>query len=200
MPKKVVAYHKDDGPVEMYSINAREAVALHPDEWSMTPFAKAQASEPVQLLPPDEATDSENLPVIRTVQVVEREDGVPVLQIGSGHEDGKPPAGRAGFENVERLPPGIPALGEGETPEDVLRRDSREATRSGDDAAQAGAENTETQRPQDAVSQTGAGDDTPHVAKHRGRGSWSVMKGDEEVVESLTKDEAEKKADELNKG
>lgn len=32
---------------------------------------------------------------------------------------------------------------------------------------------------------------------HRGRGSWSVMLGETEVVEGLTKDEAEKKLEEL---
>ena len=36
------------------------------------------------------------------------------------------------------------------------------------------------------------------VATHRGRGSFSVMEGDKEVVEGLTKEEAEKKAAELN--
>ncbi|GJD94144.1 hypothetical protein [Methylobacterium iners] len=47
MPKKVIAYHVKDGPVEMYSINVREAVTTHPDEWSMRPFTKAQATAPV---------------------------------------------------------------------------------------------------------------------------------------------------------
>lgn len=36
------------------------------------------------------------------------------------------------------------------------------------------------------------------VAVHRGRGSFSVMEGDKEVVEGLTKEDAEKKAAELN--
>ncbi|WP_276200316.1 hypothetical protein [Chelatococcus sp. XZ-Ab1] len=36
------------------------------------------------------------------------------------------------------------------------------------------------------------------VAQHRGRGSFSVMEGDKEVVEGLTKEGAEKKAAEMN--
>ncbi|HZH50263.1 MAG TPA: hypothetical protein VEZ16_00125 [Microvirga sp.] len=35
---------------------------------------------------------------------------------------------------------------------------------------------------------------------HRGRGSYSVMRGDTELVEGLTKDEAEKKLEELKAG
>jgi hypothetical protein len=36
------------------------------------------------------------------------------------------------------------------------------------------------------------------VAQHRGRGSFSVMEGDKEVVEGLTKEAAEQKAAEMN--
>jgi len=49
-----------------------------------------------------------------------------------------------------------------------------------------------------AGDEAAAGDKPRFVAVHRGKGSYSVMDGDKEVVEKLTKEEAEKKAAELN--
>lgn len=41
-------------------------------------------------------------------------------------------------------------------------------------------------------NKTGGGNvDHPLVAKHRGRGSWSIMDGEEEVVQGLTREQAE---------
>lgn len=38
MPKKVTIYHKETGAAELYSIDARPALANHPDEWRDRPW------------------------------------------------------------------------------------------------------------------------------------------------------------------
>ena len=43
MLKKI--YHVDAGETEMYEIDAREAVAKFPDEWSETPWPKSKGSK-----------------------------------------------------------------------------------------------------------------------------------------------------------
>lgn len=42
-PTQIKAYHIDDGETDMYTVDANSAVALHPDEWSRTPWTPADA-------------------------------------------------------------------------------------------------------------------------------------------------------------
>lgn len=53
MPNKVTIYHKETGAAELYSIDAREALNNHPEEWRSKPWPsddgkgdKAPASKP----------------------------------------------------------------------------------------------------------------------------------------------------------
>lgn len=102
MPKHVIAYHKTDGPVEMYTINAREAVTNHPDEWSFQPWTKRQASDEVERLPKEDVEHSENLPVNRAVKVTTEKDGTKTVEIAPGNEEGPPPMARPGADRTER--------------------------------------------------------------------------------------------------
>lgn len=38
MPKKITIFHKETGAAELYTIDAREALNEHPDEWSSKPW------------------------------------------------------------------------------------------------------------------------------------------------------------------
>lgn len=40
-----VAHHVTDGPKQMYLVDARQAAANHPDEWSLTPWDPQSAAE-----------------------------------------------------------------------------------------------------------------------------------------------------------
>jgi hypothetical protein len=42
MPKKVTIYHKETGAAELYTIDAREALNAHPDEWSAKPWTASK--------------------------------------------------------------------------------------------------------------------------------------------------------------
>lgn len=43
MPRKVTIYHKETGPAELYTIDAREALQKHPTEWSDKPWEGRRA-------------------------------------------------------------------------------------------------------------------------------------------------------------
>lgn len=45
MPKKVTIYHKETGEAELYSIDAREALNKHPNEWSSKPWDEAKGAK-----------------------------------------------------------------------------------------------------------------------------------------------------------
>ena len=38
MPHKVTIYHKETGPADLYTIDARDALQRHPGEWSAKPW------------------------------------------------------------------------------------------------------------------------------------------------------------------
>ena len=46
MPEKRTIYHKEDGPVEMWAIDANNALRSHSKEWSPNPWPKKEAKEP----------------------------------------------------------------------------------------------------------------------------------------------------------
>lgn len=49
MPEKRTIYHKEDGPVEMWAIDANNALRNHSKEWSSEPWpAEKKAKEPVK--------------------------------------------------------------------------------------------------------------------------------------------------------
>lgn len=49
-----IAYHVDDGPKEMYNVDANSAVARFPDEWSHTPWSKdGKQAKPLVEIPAD---------------------------------------------------------------------------------------------------------------------------------------------------
>jgi len=43
-PVQMTAHHINNGPVVMYPVDARLAVAQHPDEWSLSPWSPEDAS------------------------------------------------------------------------------------------------------------------------------------------------------------
>lgn len=71
--------------------------------------------------------------------------------------------------------------------------DAREAVQNGGGRYSTSPFTSEKAAPKNAL------DDELRVV-HRGRGSYSVMRGDTEVVEGLTREEAEKKLEELKAG
>lgn len=104
MPKKVIAYHKKDGPTELDTLEARRVVTEHPKEWSSKPWSKDQAEAEVNR-PDHEVGDvdfSENLPVNRTVETVAGPHGTNTVVIGAGNDEGPPPAPRHGATNTAR--------------------------------------------------------------------------------------------------
>jgi hypothetical protein len=42
MPNKVTIYHKEQGAVEMWAVDANNALRSHSAEWSQKPWAKAE--------------------------------------------------------------------------------------------------------------------------------------------------------------
>ena len=187
MPTLVTIYHKDLGRTEMTSVSAEEALS-HGDEWALTSWPGQDTAAPAGAGP----TSRE--------QAVE--EGLAPASAGmttEGVSAGLPAA-------VSPVPPNyvvpLPTLAmktsfgdsaSGELPADGARAAEAEAAHT-EAAANAGsADKGDDPDANMADEEFGA-----YSVKHKGRGSYAVMKGDEVVAEGLSKADAEAKAGELN--
>lgn len=169
MPEQVTLHRKDGTKATMDTIDARRTLAEHPSEWSASPFPASVVKAEQQGATSAEAE-------AEAQRKIDAEKARKDAEKSAAEDQAKRDA------EAKRI----------EAEQEEKRKADEKARENGTSDA-----NIEQPITNDGLKVGHIPSEVPALevsnleAKHRGRGSYSIMRGDEEVKEGLTKEDAD---------